>query len=96
LSAALQMIEENGNGALVFIQQEEKQIGLIEKLQAYNNGGAKKGQPKMDNKDYGIGAQILRDLNIQNLKLITNNTAMNTSVINAYGLEVAEIVPFTK
>lgn len=93
ISAALQMIEENGRGALVFIQQEEKQIGLIEKLQAYNNGGHNK--PKADTKDYGVGAQILRDLKIDHLKLISNNQDMNTSVINAYGLEISEIVPFS-
>ena len=92
ISAALKMIEENGRGALVFIQQEEKQIGLIEKLQSYNNGH--KEQTKADTKDYGVGAQILRDLNIEKLKLITNNTNMSTSVINAYGLEISEIVPF--
>ena len=92
LSAALKMIEENGRGVLVFIQQEEKQIGLIEKLEAYNNGGHQR--PKSDEKDYGIGAQILRDLNIEHLKLITNSKDVNSSVINAYGLEVAEVVPF--
>lgn len=92
ISAALKMIEENGRGAIVFIQQEEKQIGLVEKLQAYNNGT--KSKPKSDQKDYGIGAQILRDLNIEKLKLISNNQNMNTSVINAYGLEVSQVIPF--
>ena len=93
ISAALKMIEENGSGALVFIQQEEKQIGLIEKLQVYTNGSG--NLPKSDNKDYGIGAQILRDLKINHLNLISNNANMNTSVINAYGLEVNSIVPFS-
>lgn len=92
LSAALQMIEKNGRGALVFIQQEEKQIGLIEKLQAYKSGTPYK--PKSDDKDYGIGAQILRDLDIEKLKLITSNSNLNSSVINAYGLEVTSIEPF--
>tara|TARA_B110000037_G_scaffold160384_1_gene181101 strand:+ start:12638 stop:13798 length:1161 start_codon:yes stop_codon:yes gene_type:complete len=92
LSAALKMIEENGRGALVFIQQEEKQIGLIEKLQAYSNGES--NQTKSDKKDYGIGAQILRDLKIQNLALISSNVNMNTSVVHAYGLEISKIVPF--
>jgi len=92
LSAALKMIEKNGKGALVFIQQEEKQIGLIQKLQDYTN--EKANNKKADKKDYGIGAQILRDLNIERLNLITNNKGLNTSVINAYGLEVTSIVPF--
>jgi 3,4-dihydroxy 2-butanone 4-phosphate synthase/GTP cyclohydrolase II len=91
MSAALQIIEKEGKGALVFIQQEEKQIGLIEKLQAYNGN---KTNPGGDNKDYGIGAQIIRDLKIKNLKLITNNKALNTSVINAYGLEVKDLIPY--
>ncbi len=92
LSAALKMIEAEGKGALVFIQQEEKQIGLIEKLHAYQTGNSYK--PKEDKKDYGIGAQILRDLNIERLNLITSNSNLNTSVINAYGLEVNKIVAF--
>lgn len=92
LSAALKMIEAEGKGALVFIQQEEKQIGLIEKLHAYQTGTSHK--PKEDKKDYGIGAQILRDLNIERLNLITSNSNLNTSVINAYGLEVNKIVAF--
>lgn len=90
LSAALQMIEKAGKGAMVFMQQEEKQIGLIDKLKAYNGQVFKAS----DNRDYGVGAQILRSLGIKKLKLITNNAHLNESVINAYGLEVAEVVPF--
>jgi len=90
LSAALKMIEKEGKGALVFMQQEEKQIGLIEKLQAYNG----QQQKPSDNRDYGVGAQILRSLGITNLKLISNNKNMNQSVIHAYGLEVSEVVEF--
>lgn len=90
LSAALKMIEQEGKGALVFMQQEEKQIGLIEKLQAYNG----QQQKPTDNRDYGVGAQILRSLGITNLKLISNNKNMNQSVIHAYGLEVSEVIGF--
>lgn len=91
LSAALQMIEEEGKGVLVFMQQTEKQISLIDELTAYNGS-----QPKTfsDNKDYGIGAQILRYLGVKNLRLISNNSALNKSVINAYGLEVSQVVPY--
>jgi len=87
----LQMIEKEGKGVLVFMQQGEKQVGFIDKLKSYN------GQPVSiaDNKDYGIGAQILRHLGIKNLRLISNNTNLNKSVINAYGLEVSEVVPFS-
>jgi len=90
LSAALQMIEKAGKGVLLFMQQEEKQIGLIDKLTAYNGNISKIS----DNKDYGIGAQILRSLGIKNLKLISNHANLNQSVIHAYGLDVSEIVPF--
>lgn len=91
LSAALKMIEQEGKGALIFMQQEEKQVSLVEKLKAYNGNVSK----STDNRDYGVGAQILRSLGILNLKLITNNAHLNESVINAYGLEVVETIPFT-
>lgn len=91
LSAALQMIEKEGRGALVFMQQGEKQIGLIDKLLAYNGGQTRPS----DSRDYGVGAQILRSLGIRNLKLISNNQQLNQSVIHAYGLEVSEVVPFS-
>ena len=92
LSAALQMIEHEGKGVLVFMQQEEKQVGLIDRLKAYNGTNAKAFS---DNKDYGIGAQILRHLGVKNLRLISNNVALNKSVINAYGLEVSQVVPYS-
>lgn len=91
LSSALQMIEKEGRGAVVYIQQEDKQIGLIEKLKSYN--GEQKNQG--DKRDYGIGAQILRDLGIKKLRLITDSQNLNTSAVNAYGLEVVETVPFS-
>ncbi|MBK7128182.1 MAG: 3,4-dihydroxy-2-butanone-4-phosphate synthase [Crocinitomicaceae bacterium] len=92
LSAALQMIEKEGKGVLLFMQQEEKQIGLIEKLKSYNGSN----QTKADNRDYGIGAQILRSMGIKKLRLISNNPAQNQSVIHAYGLDVTEVIPFSK
>jgi len=91
LSIALQMIEKEGKGAVVYIQQAKKQLGLIERLKAYNGEIHKKS----DKKDYGIGAQIIRDMGISKLRLISNNQNLNKSVINAYGLEVSEIVPFS-
>ena len=91
LGAALQMIEKEGRGLLVFVQQAEKQIGLIDKLQAYNGLKAKKSS---DKRDYGIGAQILRHFGVKHLRLISHNKKLNKSVINAYGLNVSEIVPF--
>lgn len=90
LSASLQMIEKAGKGALIFMQHEEKQIGLTEKLKAYNGNLIKPS----DSKDYGIGAQIIRALGISRLKLISNNPQTNLGVIHAYGLEVDSVVPF--
>lgn len=92
LSAALKMIEAEGKGILVFVQQAEKQIELSEKIQAYN-GDTKKGPA--DGRDYGIGAQILKHFGVKNLRLITNNSELNTSTINTYGFEVTELVPFS-
>lgn len=90
LSSALQMIEKEGKGAVVYIQQEDKQLGLIEKLKSYDGKGTASGNKK----DYGIGAQILRSLGITNLRLISNSPDLNRSVIHAYGLDLEEIVPF--
>lgn len=90
LSAALKMIEAEGKGLLLFMQQEEKQIGLIEKLKAYQGNTTIKG----DKKDYGVGAQILHYFGVNKLKLISNSAANNNQVIHAYGFEVSEIIPF--
>jgi 3,4-dihydroxy 2-butanone 4-phosphate synthase / GTP cyclohydrolase II len=94
LSAALRMIESEGAGAIVFVQQEEKKIGLTDKLKAYK--GLKTPTAKGDKRDYGVGAHILRELGIQKLKLISNRSNMNSSVISAYGLTINEIVPFVE
>lgn len=92
ISTALQMIEKEGKGVLLFMQQGEKQESFIDNLKAYDKGHQKR---KVDSKDYGVGAQILRGLNATNLKLITNSKNINQSVINAYGLEINSIVSFS-
>lgn len=92
LSAALKLIEQEGKGALVFVQQEEKQIGLVEKLQSYNG---KPIQRAIDSKDYGIGAQILREMGIQKLNIITNSQNLNKNVVHAYGLDVVGVTPYS-
>ena len=91
LSASLKMINEAGKGLVLFMQQEEKQVGLIEKLKAYNGENVNKA----DKKDYGVGAQILHHFGVSRLKLISNSASSNHQVINVYGLEVEEIVPFS-
>lgn len=93
ISAALQMINKHDKGVLLFMQQGEKVETIIETIQSYQDNSIVR---KMDSKDYGIGAQILRGLGIENLKLITNNSNLNETVINAYGLNVTETVDFIK
>jgi len=93
ISAALQMINQHDKGVLLFMQQGEKVETIVETIQSYNDQNVLK---KMDTKDYGIGAQILRGLGIKSLKLISNSKKLNTTVINAYGLEIVEQVPFVR
>ena len=93
ISAALQMINENDKGILLFMQQGEKVETIVETIQSYSNKAIAR---KMDSKDYGIGSQILRGLGVKDLKLITNSESLNETVINAYGLNVIEKVAFVK
>jgi 3,4-dihydroxy 2-butanone 4-phosphate synthase/GTP cyclohydrolase II len=82
------------------MNQEGRGIGLLNKLRAYKlqedgydtvEANHKLGF-KMDNRDYGIGAQILRDIGVKNIKLITNNPKKRTGLLG-YGLEIVENVP---
>jgi 3,4-dihydroxy 2-butanone 4-phosphate synthase / GTP cyclohydrolase II len=91
LSKSLQMINDEGKGLVLFMQQEEKQVGLIEKLKAYNG----ESSSKMDKKDYGVGAQILHHFGVSRMRLISNSQFANQQVINVYGLEVDEVLPFS-
>lgn len=100
LRHALQMIEEEGQGCVLYMNQEGRGIGLVNKLKAYKlqeqgydtvEANLELGF-KMDERDYGIGAQILRSLNISKLRLITNNPR-KLSGLDGYGLEVVDNVP---
>lgn len=91
VSAALQMINKAGKGVLLFMQQDEKEESLVDSLKAYSETDTKR---RVDSKDYGIGAQILRGLNVKNLDLITNSKTVNESVISAYGLKINSLVEF--
>ena len=100
LHKAMQMIEENGQGVILYMKQEGRGIGLINKLKAYRlqeegldtvEANHKLGF-KMDNRDYGIGAQILRDLGIKKMKLISNNPSKRAGILG-YGLEIVEQIP---
>ncbi|MFM9907898.1 MAG: bifunctional 3,4-dihydroxy-2-butanone-4-phosphate synthase/GTP cyclohydrolase II [Chitinophagaceae bacterium] len=99
LHAAMQMVEKEGTGVILYMNQEGRGIGLVNKLKAYKlqeNGmdtveaNIHLGFP-MDKRDYGIGAQILRYIGIAKLKLITNNPKKRAGLLG-YGLEVTEAV----
>jgi 3,4-dihydroxy 2-butanone 4-phosphate synthase/GTP cyclohydrolase II len=100
LHKAMEMINREGKGVIVYMNQEGRGIGLVNKLKAYNlqeNGldtveaNIQLGFP-MDQRDYGIGAQILRDLGVSQMRLMSNNPKKRAGLIG-YGLEVVENVP---
>ncbi len=100
LVRALQQIEQEGRGLLLYMKQEGRGIGLINKLRAYKL--QQEGMDtleanlalgfKGDHRDYGIGCQILRDMNISKLRLMTNNPTKRVG-LSGYGLEIVERVP---
>ncbi len=100
LQKAMQTIESEGKGVIVYMNQEGRGIGLLNKLKAYKlqEQGLDTVEANiqlgfgMDERDYGIGAQILRDLGIRKMKLMSNNPRKRTGLIG-YGLEIVENVP---
>ena len=100
LTAAMKMIEQNGQGVVVYMNQEGRGIGLLNKLKAYKL--QEKGRDTVeanedlgfnaDSRDYGVGAQILRFLNINRIKLLSNNPKKRTGLMG-YGLEIVENIP---
>ncbi|MCK8491382.1 bifunctional 3,4-dihydroxy-2-butanone-4-phosphate synthase/GTP cyclohydrolase II [Spirosoma sp. RP8] len=100
LHAAMKMVEAEGKGIVVYMFQEGRGIGLLNKLKAYKlqemgrdtvEANLDLGLP-MDSRDYGIGAQILRDLGVRKLRLISNNPKKRAGLMG-YGLEIMDTVP---
>ncbi len=100
LQSALSQIENEGKGVLVYMNQEGRGIGLINKLKAYElqedgydtvEANIKLGF-KMDERDYGIGAQILRAMSVSKVRLISNNPKKRVGLMG-YGIEIIETLP---
>lgn len=100
LHQALRMIEKEGRGAVVYLLQEGRGIGLMDKIRAYKlqeqgldtvDANLHLGH-KADERDYGVGAQILHELGIRKMRLITNNPVKRVG-LEGYGLEVVENIP---
>lgn len=100
LHKSMEMIEKEGKGIVLYMNQEGRGIGLINKLKAYHLQEEGKDTVeanielgfKPDERDYGIGAQILRDLNAKKIKLISNNPVKKAG-LQGYGIEIVEIIP---
>lgn len=100
LHKAMQIVEQEGRGAILYMNQEGRGIGLVNKLKAYRlqEQGMDTVEAnlhlgfQMDQRDYGVGAQILRHLGITKLRLISNNPKKRVGLLG-YGLEIVESVP---
>ncbi len=100
LHSAMQMVEKEGKGLVLYMNQEGRGIGLLNKLKAYKL--QEQGRDTVeaneelgflpDQRDYGVGAQILRDLNIKKIRLISNNPKKRAGLMG-YGLEIVETIP---
>lgn len=100
LHNAMKMVEKEGKGVILYMMQEGRGIGFLNKLRAYKL--QEEGMDtvdanlalgfKADQRDFGIGAQILRDLNVSKMKLITNNPKKRAA-LKGYGLEIVENIP---
>jgi 3,4-dihydroxy 2-butanone 4-phosphate synthase/GTP cyclohydrolase II len=100
LHAAMEIVENAGKGVILYMNQEGRGIGLLNKLKAYKlqemgrdtvEANLELGF-KMDERDYGVGAQILRNLGIKKMKLISNNPKKRAGLIG-YGLEIIDSIP---
>ena len=100
LHKAMQIVEKEGKGVVLYMNQEGRGIGLINKLKAYKlqemgrdtvEANLELGF-RMDERDYGVGAQILRDLGLRKIRLISNNPKKRAALLG-YGLEIVDTIP---
>ena len=98
LDQMFKVINEEGKGAIIFVNQQNQSQNLLSRLhilkENQKNGNIKAPDIQMDNKDFGIGAQILHDLNIRKLKLITNTQQTKRVGMIGYGLEIVDYVGY--
>lgn len=100
LHRAMQMVEKEGRGAIVYLSQEGRGIGLMDKIRAYKlqEAGVDTVDANLrlghlaDERDYGVGAQILREIGVTKMRLMTNNPVKRVG-LKSYGLEIVENVP---
>lgn len=100
LHAAMKMVEKEGKGLVLYMNQEGRGIGLLNKLRAYKLQEAGRDTVEanlelgfgIDERNYGVGAQILRHLNVTKIKLISNNPRKRAG-LSGYGLEIVEAIP---
>jgi 3,4-dihydroxy 2-butanone 4-phosphate synthase/GTP cyclohydrolase II len=96
----MEMVENAGKGVVLYMFQEGRGIGLLNKLKAYKLQELGRDTVEanlelgfaMDERDYGVGAQILRDLGVQKIRLISNNPKKRAGLLG-YGLEIVESLP---
>jgi 3,4-dihydroxy 2-butanone 4-phosphate synthase/GTP cyclohydrolase II len=100
LHKSMEMIEKEGKGAIVYLNQEGRGIGLMDKMRAYKlqeqgldtvDANLHLGHDS-DEREYGVGAQILRDIQVSKIRLITNNP-VKRAALEGYGLEIVENIP---
>ncbi len=98
LDQMFKVINDEGSGAILFINQQSQSLNLLNRLQGLKenqtNGEIKAPRISMDNRDFGIGAQILHDLNIHKLRLISNTQQTKRVGMIGYGLEIVDYVKF--
>jgi 3,4-dihydroxy 2-butanone 4-phosphate synthase/GTP cyclohydrolase II len=91
LGMALRLIEREGKGVLVYINRMDSKVGLLNEMQEMLSDGNRVSK-SMDNRDYGIGAQILRALGVHNMRIITNHPEQRRTGLDAYGLQIIDTI----
>lgn len=99
LDRMFQVIQKNGKGVIVFINQQNQSYNLLPRLEALRKAQTQSEIAKapgvvMDNRDFGIGAQILHDLGVSKIKLLSNTAPSKRVGMTGYGLEIKEYVSY--